>query len=67
MTPFIVNAIIATSYNLHVKQGAPMTPAAAAKLSRGDRAALCRLLEEKGGSSLYTKADARTAFACVVR
>jgi hypothetical protein len=60
------NAIIATAYNLHIQQGEPMTPDRAAKLSRADRAALCRLLETKGGSDLYTADDAREAFAAVV-
>jgi hypothetical protein len=66
MTKAQVNALLATAYNLHIQQGAAMTPAAAAKLPRGDRAALCRILETKGGSELYTAADARTAFAAVV-
>jgi hypothetical protein len=43
-----------------------MTPAKAAKLPRGDRAQLCRMLEERGGSDLYTQDDARAAFALVV-
>jgi hypothetical protein len=61
-----VNAIIATAYNLHIQQGEAMTPAKAAKLPRGDRAHLCKLLEDKGGSDLYTQADAREAFVVVV-
>jgi len=62
------NAIIATAYNLHFGKQANkvMTPAEAAKLPRGDRAALCRVLEQKGGSDLYTADDARAAFALVV-
>lgn len=59
------NAIIATAFNLHIR-AKPITPAIAAKLPRGDRAALCRILEAKGGSSLYTAADAAKAFAFVV-
>ena len=66
MTKGKANALIASAYNLHVQQGAAMTPAKAAKLSRGDRAHLCRLLEDRGGSDLYTADDARTAFALVV-
>ncbi len=63
------NAIIATAFNLHVgpkTNAKPITPAVAAALPRGDRAALCRILEAKGGSSLYTAADAAKAFAFVV-
>lgn len=69
MTPTKINALIASSYNLHIgprEGGEAMTPAKAASLPRGDRAALCRLLEEKGGSDLYTADDARSAFAAVV-
>lgn len=63
-----VNALIASSYNLHVgpaKGGAPMTPDAAAKLPTAERASLCKLLEERGGSDLYTRPDAAKAFAHV--
>lgn len=69
MDAALINAIIATAYNLHVgpaKGGEAMTPAKAATLSRADRAALCRLLEEKGGSDLYTREQAAAAFAHVV-
>lgn len=66
MTQAQVNALIASAYNLHIRKGQPMTPEAAAKLPRGDRAALCRILENKGGSDLYTADDARKAFAIVV-
>lgn len=66
MTTAKVNALIASAYNLHVQQGEAMTPAGAAKLSRGDRAQLCRMLEDRGGSDLYTRADARAAFVAVV-
>jgi hypothetical protein len=62
-----INAIIATAYNLHFGgSGDAMKPAAAALLPRGDRAFLCRTLEVKGGSDLYTAEDARAAFAAVV-
>lgn len=64
-----VNALLASAYNLHIgprQGGQAMTPAAAAKLPRGDRAALCRILEQKGGSGLYTADDCRKAFAIVV-
>lgn len=68
MTNAQANALIASAYNLHFGKQANkvMTPAEAAKLPRGDRAALCRVLEEKGGSDLYTAVDARAAFARVV-
>lgn len=56
-----------STYTLAQKTNAkPITPAVAAALPRGDRAALCRILEAKGGSSLYTAADAAKAFAFVV-
>lgn len=64
-----LNELLATAYNVHVGPrvgGAAMTPADAAALSRGDKAALCRLLEERGGSDLFTAEDARRAFAAVV-
>lgn len=70
MTKSKLNALLAASYNLHVGPrlgGQAMTPEAAGKLARGDKAALCRLLEERGGSDLYTAADARSAFAIVVQ
>lgn len=63
------NELLATAYNLHVGPrigGDAMTPAKAARLPRGDKAALCRLLEERGGSDRFTAADARRAFAEVV-
>ena len=66
MTAAKTNALIASAYNLHIQQGDAMTPAKAAKLPRGDRAQLCRMLEERGGSDLYTQDDARAAFALVV-
>jgi hypothetical protein len=66
MTANLANAIISTAYNLHIRKGEAMTPAKASKLSRGDRAALCRLLEQKGGSDLYTREQAAKAFAFVV-
>ena len=65
----LAHAVVATAYNLHVgprEGGAAMTPAKAAKLSRGDRAALCMLLEQRGGSDLYTADDARRAYALIV-
>lgn len=62
------NALIASAFNLHfgAQTDKVMTSAEAAKLPRGDRAALCRVLETKGGSDLYTADDARSAFALVV-
>lgn len=64
-----LNELLATAYNLHVGPrigGAAMTPTDAAALPRGDKAALCKLLEEHGGSDLFTAEDARRAFAAVV-
>lgn len=66
MTNDLANAIIATSYNLHIQQGEAMTPAKAAKLPRGDRAMLCSILRDKGGSDLYTQAQAGEALAFIV-
>lgn len=62
------DALIATAYNLHFgkKEGKTMTAIDAARLPRGDRAALCRVLESKGGSDLFTSDDCRRAFALVV-
>jgi hypothetical protein len=63
-----VNALIATAYNLHFgkKEGKVLTATEAGKLPRGDRAALCRVLENKGGSDLFNADDCRSAFAAVV-
>lgn len=69
MTPATINALLASSYNLHVGPktgGEAMTPAKAAKLSRADRVALAYLLREKGGSDLYTKEDADAAYVALV-
>lgn len=69
MTADKINAIIAASYNLHIGPfdgGDPMTPAKAAMLKRGDRAALARILADEGGSELYTKADAQAAFVQII-
>jgi hypothetical protein len=69
MTSDKVNAIIATSYNLHAagrEKGEAMTPAKAAKLPRGDRAMLCKILSEKGGSDLYSQEQAREALSAVI-
>lgn len=68
MTSSQVNALIATSFNLHFgkARNEVMTPAKAAKLSRGDRAALCMVLEQKGGSDLFTAEQARKAYALCV-
>lgn len=63
-----INALLASAYNLHVGPtigGLAMTPARANSLSKGDKAALCRLLEEKGGSDLYSATDCRKAFAII--
>lgn len=61
-----INALIASSYNLHIQQGEAMTSKKAAELSRGDRAMLCSILREKGGSDLYTKDQADEAFQAIV-
>jgi hypothetical protein len=69
MTSNQINALIATSYNLHigpVRLGEAMTPAKAAKLARGDRAMLCKILIDKGGSDLYTQEQAGEALAAIV-
>lgn len=68
MTNAKANALIASAYNLHIgpKTKQVMTPEKAAELPRGDRAALCRLLELRGGSDIYNGDDARSAFALVV-
>lgn len=67
ITPDRAYALMASAYNLHFGgSGDAMTPAKAAKLPRGDQALLCRTLEEKGGSDLYTKQDANAAFLLVV-
>lgn len=68
MTNAKINALIASSFNLHFgkQRQEVMTPAKAAKLSRGDRLALCLVLERKGGSDLYTAAQARAAYAACV-
>jgi hypothetical protein len=66
MTAAKANAIVATAYNLHIAEGDPMTPEKASALTRGDRAALCRILQIKGGSDLYSQKDAEQAFVFVV-
>lgn len=67
ITPDRAYALMASAYNLHFGgSGDAMTPAKAAKLPRGDQAMLCRTLEEKGGSDLYTQQDANAAFLLVV-
>lgn len=66
MTTAQLNALLSSAYNRHVgKSGEAMTPTRAAKLARGDKAALCRIAEEKG-IDLYTPAQCREAFALVV-
>ena len=65
-----INELLATAYNLHVGPrigGGSMTPKAAAALSRGDKAALCRILEQRGGSDLFSQSDAAAAFAFVTK
>lgn len=69
MTSNQINALIASAYNLHigpVERGEAMTPAKAAKLPRGDRAMLCKILRDKGGSDLYTQEQAGEALCAIV-
>jgi hypothetical protein len=69
MTPAKINALIASAYNLHVGpkvKGEAMTPAKAATLPRGDRAMLCKLLRDNGGSDLYTQAEAGEALGLII-
>jgi hypothetical protein len=61
-----IDALIATSYNLHIQQGEALTSEGAAKMKRADRAALCHILREKGGSDLYSKEQADEAFQLIV-
>lgn len=64
-----INALVASSYNLYVgpqERGEAMTSAKAANLPRGDRAMLCSILREKGGSDLYTQEQADEAFQIVI-
>lgn len=64
-----VNALIASSYNLHVgpkERGEAMTPAKTTKLPRGDRAMLCKILRDKGGSDLYSQEQAAQALCFVL-
>ena len=64
MTASQIDALIASSFNVHFgrERETVLTPADAAALSRADRAALCLVLERKGGSDLYTAAQAREAY-----
>lgn len=66
LTTAKINALIASSYNLHIQQGEAMTPEKAAKLPRGDRAMLCKLLRDKGGSDLYTQEQAGEALSLII-
>ena len=64
-----INALIASSYNLHAsgrEKGEAMTPDKAAKLPRGDRAMLCKILSEKGGSEIYSQEQAREALSAII-
>jgi len=70
LTTAKINALIASAYNIHigpVERGEAMTPAKAAALPRGDRAQLCSILREKGGSDLYTKEQANEAFQLIIQ
>lgn len=65
-----IDALIASSYNLHIgpaERGEAMDSAKAAALPRGDRAMLCSILRDKGGSDLYTKEQANEAFQLIVQ
>jgi hypothetical protein len=66
LPPGKIDALICSAYNLHIQQGQALTPQAAAKLPRGDRAQLCNILREKGGSDLYSKEQADEAFQLIV-
>ncbi len=69
MNDLKINALLASSYNLHVGPqagGEAMTPAKAAALPKGDRAALAAILRDRGGSDLYTKKDAQAACLAIV-
>lgn len=60
-------AIIATAYNRYFGgSGNAMTPAAAAKLSKGDKLGLLRVYINKADCELYTVAEAESAFALMV-
>lgn len=64
-----VNELIASSYNIHIgpkERGEAMTPAKAAKLPQGDRAMLCKILRDEGGSDLFTKEQAGEALSMVL-
>lgn len=68
LTPSQVNALLASAYNLHIGPvvlGAPLHPDGAEKLAKEERLSLARLLQEKGGSSLYSQADASTAIEMI--
>ena len=68
MTPSVINALLATSYNLHtgpIVRGDAMTPTKAALLPQAERFALAAQLAEKGGSDLYTQEQARTAMRLI--
>jgi hypothetical protein len=68
MTASQIDALIASSFNVHFggESQKVLTPADAAALSRADRATLCLILEIKGGSDLYSAAQARAAYQCCV-
>ena len=69
MNDLRINALLASSYNLHVGPqtgGEAMTPAKAAALPKGDRAALAAILRDRGGSDLFTKEDAQEAYLSIV-
>lgn len=61
-----VAAIAATAYNLHIGpkvRGPAMSPTIAQALSVEKQISLCRLLAERGGSDLWSQADAADAAA----
>lgn len=69
MTKAQINALIASAYNLHIgakERGEAMTPAKAATLPRGDRAMLCKILRDEGGSELFTAEQAGEALNLVL-
>ena len=67
-----VGKMLAASYNAFVlprmgAAGREMTAAEAVKLQRGDRAALCRLIENNGGCGEYTVEQADKAFQQIIK
>ncbi|CAB4143093.1 hypothetical protein UFOVP435_59 [uncultured Caudovirales phage] len=65
-----VGKMLAASYNAYVLPrdgGDAMTADKAIKLRRGDRAALCILIEQNGGCGEYTVEQAQKAFQAIIK